>query len=57
MYIEGVPLTHWITLQNVSWLLAAALLHNTGPVSKLVVPISQLDTKLWENGVWVEESL
>lgn len=36
-----------ITSQTVLQLLAAALLLNTGQISKLCVPISQLDTKTW----------
>ena len=49
MYIDWVLLPHWITLQPVLQLPAAALAFNTGSISKTVVPIFHLDTKLSEN--------
>ena len=42
-------------LQPVSSCHATAFSLNTVPISEMVVPITQLDTKIWENRVQVEK--
>ena len=45
MYVDGALLSRKITLQPLTRLPAAALSLNTGPVSKIVVPSSHLDSQ------------
>lgn len=45
-YIDSAQSPIRIKLQTVSWLPAAVLSLDAGPISKIVVPISHLDTKI-----------
>ena len=42
-------------LEKLTFLPATALSPNTGPISKMIVPVSHLDAQRWENKVQVEK--
>ena len=51
---DGASLPQYDYIAASEQLLSTALSLNTGPISEIVVTVSQLHTKTWGNGVQVE---